>query len=365
MKTFHTSLLLAAFACSVASQTTIPPGMAYVPNTLLNYDYWRDRDQNIRISDHYAARYVESNLQYRYYLDYLKAWGLEKHWQFAQPDPSIWDMPNLTLNEQAYLKENFWTAKEFQHYPVVGLDYEQVRAYLHWKTCMLNLAAYEAAGGTEDYVYNWKDSTTVRNAEGYPKLFSIKEYLFRTTDSTRIYEPIAPIRLPTAQELFTELPLPKKTKKGTAKPDKKLLAWLKSQPKFAFLTYEPPKTNTRPTDLQQALEALGIRPVIASDLDKLKKRKDFVNLPLLCMEQRLPKHLYTEGFIYACDEEDLKRKQSDPNFNPKNLQVIVFDPKKAGTIAWVSNKGKLVTMSISTIGERPLCGFRGMMTKRG
>jgi hypothetical protein len=361
MKTLLTSFLLTALAFSVASQSMVPPGMAYVPKTFLNYDYWRDRDQNIVISGHFAAQYVESNYQYQWYLRCLKAWGQDSLLQLAQPDPSVWQNPNLTPAEKAYLKANYWTTEEFQHYPVVGLDYEQVRAYLHWKTNMLNLAAYEAAGGTKDYVLD--GSMAAPLTPDLPKPFSIKEYYYQTTDSTRIFRPIAPFRLPTAQELFAELPLPKKTKKGNAKPDKKLQAWLKSQPKFAFLTYEPPKAKTRPTDLQQALEALGIRPVLTSDLSKLKKRKDLVNLPLLCFEQRLPLHIYKEGFIYACDEEDLKRKQSDPNFNPKNLQVIVFDPKKTGTVAWVSHKGKLATISISTIGERPLCGFRAMMTR--
>lgn len=355
--------MLVALAFWAAAQSTLPPGMAYVPNTLLNYDYWRDRDKNTIVSAHFASKYIESNYQYQWYLRYLKAWGLEKHWQFAQPNPSVWELPNLTFDEQAYLKEYYWTTVEFEHYPVVGLDVEQIRAYLHWKTCMMNLAAYEAAGGTEDFIYNGNDSTAVRSAEGFPKLFSINEYLFRTTDTTRIFEPFAAVRLPIAHELMAELPLPKKIKKGTAKPDKSLMAWLKTQPKFGFLAYEPPKPKGRPTELQKVLESLGVRPVVASDLKQLKKQRDEANLPLVCWQEPLDEKLYKEGFIYVCSEDELKTKQLDPKFNPKNLQVIMFDPKKAGTVSWISDKGKLVTMSISTIEKRPLCGFRGVMTK--
>ncbi|GEM_PF-2704943 len=362
MKTLIASLLLATLSFSVASQSTIPPGMAYIPKTLLNYDYWRDRDQNIRIKDHYAAQYVESNYQYQWYLHCLEAWGLDSLFQLAQPDPTVWEIPQLAPEEQAYLKAKYWTSKEFEHYPVVGLDFEQVRAYLGWKTDMLNLAAYEAAGGEKDFVVN--ASKAALTATGFPKQFSTKEYRYQTNDSSQIFGPFAAIRLPTAQELFAELPLPKKTKSGAAKSDKSLLAWLKTQPKFGFLIYAPPKSNGKLTNIEQALEAIGIRPVIASDLDKLNKRRHNANLPLMCWEQHLPKQLYEEGFIYACDEEDLATKQRNPNFNPKNLQVVVFDPNKVATVAWVSDKGKLITLSIANIDERPLCGFRAMMTKQ-
>ncbi|MBI1224304.1 MAG: hypothetical protein GC192_03620 [Bacteroidetes bacterium] len=358
MKTLLTFLLLAA-AISVAAQTSLPPGMAYVPHTLLNYDYWRDQEKKIRISDHYAAQYVESNFQYQWYLRCLKAWGQDSLFELAQPDPAVWEVKGLTEVQQAYLKENYWTAAEFEHYPVVGLDFEQVRLYLWWKTDMLNLAAYEAAGGKQDYV----KGEFAASAEGFPKQFNMAEYNYQTNDSTRIFQPFANFRLPTAQELFSELPIPKKTKGEAPAPEHSLLAWLKTQPKFAFLQYEPPTENEKNSVLKSALETLGIRPVAASDLDKMAKRKDDANLPLLCMEQQWPAIYYKNGFVLACSEEDLEMRRDDPNFNPKHLQVLVFDPKKVGTVAWVSKKSKLLTLSIADLDERPLCGFRAMMTK--
>lgn len=360
MKMRFTFLLVAITALPLAAQTSLPPGMAYVPNTLLNYDYWADQDKNIRISDHYAAQYLESNFQYQWYLRCLKAWGQDSLWQLAQPNPAVWEVKGLTEAQKTYLKENYWTAAEFEHYPVVGLDFEQVRLYLGWKTDMLNLAAYEAAGGKEDY----SNGIKVKQAAGFPQPFNTKEYRYRTNDATRISELFAAFRLPTASELFSELPLPKKTKGKAPTPDKKLLAWLKTQPQFGFLLYEPSKTKAAQSELQLALEALGIRPVVDSDLDKMKKRKDAANLPLLSMEQRFPKEFYKEGFIYVCDEADLKNKQADPNFNPKNLRVVVLDPKKVSTVAWVSEKDKLRSISITNLDERPLCGFRAMMTKK-
>ena len=110
--------------------------MATVPHTLLNYNYWQDMDKNIRISDHFAAKYVESNYQYQCYLRCLAGWGLDAKLLAAQPDPAVWGIASLTAEEQAFLRENYWTAKEFEHYPVVGLGYEQVGRYLAWKTNM-------------------------------------------------------------------------------------------------------------------------------------------------------------------------------------------------------------------------------------
>lgn len=332
--------------------------MDYVPKTRLNYDYWQDQDKNIYIRDHYSATYLESNYQYQYYLRCLKAWGLDSLWQLAQPDPAVWETVVLTPTERVYLKEHYWTAAEFEHYPVVGLDYNQVRDYFYWKTNMLNLAAYEAAGGTEGFIYRGLTWSGAKPAAGFPDPFSTKEYRYQTNDSTRLIKLFPTIRLPTAQEIFADLPVPKKTKGKAPKADERFMDWLKKQDKFSFLAYDPPKPAKHPTALQQSLERLGIRPVLETDLSKLKQRKDDANLPLLCIQEKIPKAFG----IYVCSEEDLKMMQNDPNFNPNNLKVVVFDPKKAATISWVSHKGRLITVSLSDATKRPLFGFRGTMT---
>lgn len=362
MKSFLTTLFSLGLALLAAAQT-LPPGTSYVPKTLLNYDYWRDQDKNIGIRDHFASTYLESNHQYQHYLRCLQDWEQDSLWQRAQPDPAVWDVKGLDEQEKAYLKAHYWTDKAFEHYPVVGLSFDQIRQYLFWKTNMLNLAAYEKAGGTGDYFFRIKPPKGWQERGEFPKPFSTSEYVYQTSDATRIFKPFAAFRLPTSAELFAELPLPKKTKRGHAKPDKKLAAWLSSQPKFAFLAYEPAKPNGVPTELREALEFLGIRPVVESDIAKLKKRSDEANLPQMCMQMQLPKELQQRGYIYACDEEELRKIESNPSLNPKNLPIVLFDYKKACNVAWVSDKGRLITLSIASYEERPLCGFRGMMTK--
>ncbi len=307
----------------------------------------------------YASQYVESNFQYSWYLKCLKAWGQTEALNAAQPNLDIWDIPTLTEEEQAYLKAHYWSSEEFEHYPVVGLNPAQVNAYLEWKTDMLNLAKHlystkKLKLGKEEIVINGLQSEV-------PIPFNTKEYLSRT--STGNFKPYWATRLPTFQGLMALLPsIGKRTKERVAQ-DKGLNAWLRKMPEFEFLWYNPKNVKLKNEELRMKLERMGIRPVKASDLKKQAKKKNANLLPLLLLEQRFPLDYYKKGFMMFKSEEELALKKNQPDFNPDGKYVVVFDLKQSATVAYTLNKGKLVSLSIATAEERPLYGFRAVMTK--
>ncbi len=351
MKNAFTLLLLTFEMIRGLSQSTLPPGMVYVPKTKLNYDYWEDKPKARTHAAFYASQYVESNYQYQCYLKCLAAWGLDSQLVAAQPDPTVWKLPGLTADEQAILANEYCTSKEFEHYPVVGLNFTQIVSYLEWKTDMLNLALLTQRGLMANAF----------TSDGIPAKFSTDEYrdTMSVPPAKRLF---ASYWLPMLQTLMSTLPIAAKRTNQKISTDKQFMAWLETQPAFDFLLYKPTKSG-KLSQLQQKLEEMGIRPVADADLKSLKKRKDGVNLPLLTMEQRFSEEVKKQGYVLVTSEKQKNKVAKWPDINGKKLPAILLDPMKVNTATWSIYKGKLISLSIATAQERPLYGFRAVMTK--
>lgn len=84
------------------------------------------------------AQYEETNAQYRAYLKYLKRFKMEKEYLAALPDTSVWLKEDLQNGTGQMLFQNYFRDKQFDDYPVVGVNVQQVMAYASWKTDRMN-----------------------------------------------------------------------------------------------------------------------------------------------------------------------------------------------------------------------------------
>jgi hypothetical protein len=222
---------------------------------------------------------------------------------------------------------------------------------LEWKTDMLNLALLTQRGLMANAF----------TSDGIPAKFSTDEYrdTMSVPPAKRLF---TSYWLPMLQTLMSTLPIAAKRTNQKISTDKQFIAWLETQPAFDFLLYKPTKSG-KLSQLQQKLEEMGIRPVADADLKSLKKRKDGVNLPLLTMEQRFSEEVKKQGYVLVTSEKQKNKVAKWPDINGKKLPVILLDPMKVNTATWSIYKGKLISLSIATAQERPLYGFRAVMTK--
>jgi formylglycine-generating enzyme required for sulfatase activity len=90
------------------------------------------------------------------FLDYIK--GIDGENSLAYQG----SFPNDVICRQAYKVEDYLTNPDFQNYPIVGITYEQARAYCGWRTDNEN--RNKKKSNTTIYMYSLPTESDLQNA---------------------------------------------------------------------------------------------------------------------------------------------------------------------------------------------------------
>jgi len=72
------------------------------------------------------------------------------------------NLPDDAICRQAYKVDDYLTNPEFQNYPIVGITYEQARAYCSWRTDNENMNKKKS--NTSTYIYSLPTENELQNA---------------------------------------------------------------------------------------------------------------------------------------------------------------------------------------------------------
>ncbi|MEZ4935622.1 MAG: hypothetical protein R2788_26245 [Saprospiraceae bacterium] len=245
------------FSCVGFGQPEILSNMVQTQKSTIHRDYLRDGDTRIVVSSHYASKYVESNYQYRQYLNFLTEIKNDSLLAAAQPNRGIWDLTNLKNKEKVFLKKNYWSDERFNDYPVLGLNFTQVNNYLKWKSEFLNIAYLIFLGKINNTILDVKNNNKIeqqtKNNIDIPK----ESFYFPS------------LRLFTFHELATS-----HQNGGTSSHindiDKIFSKWLSKNEQFQFLIYEPKPLILKDSPIYRKINKLGILPVVYSNINNLR-----------------------------------------------------------------------------------------------
>ncbi len=235
------------------------------------------KNKNVTVSPFYFTKYVESNEQYRFYLDNLKKTDEIKYTK-AIPSVSFWQKLALNETEFAYLQANYWQNPIFDNYPVLGLSYEQISDYLHWKSLKRNEAALAFYKTQKPYYKS--DNTLLSNDNAIFTSFRLPYYL----------EVVA---------CFKNLEKPKIERNGA-----KLEKWLRKKKQYRFLAepvFPSKKQKNVPIAIAKKLDENGIIEIFSTDFQEILNRNSY-QLTELLMETSTPqKNADNSDYIFIKD----------------------------------------------------------------
>jgi hypothetical protein len=290
----------------------------------------------VTTSPFFASQYVEANFQYKAYLDFLKKEKGEDAYKKALPNEAIWSKMHFSEEEIAYLKKNYYQDKWFEAYPVLGLDYTQISAYLEWKTEKRN----------EAILLFYKKTTREK----------IKKEGFRSADYFKKYPKLVQpsYRIPTYAGALACI---KKAEQEGDRDDEPrgipktaLNTWIAQQPDYAFLVMEgltpvPSRTQKEEVLFLNLLES-GIVSIYSTDFT------DILDYPAPFQK------LFSSYKLYELTQGISKEQADTIFFNHNGQKGYSISIKKAAAINYVTQNGKLIETNSKLIEEEPLATFR-------
>jgi len=246
MNVFKVTIFLLLISNFCWAQPFTPPGMVLKKYSIINGKFAK----NHHVSALLTAEYVETNFQYQAYLTYLEKRGLTDLLQKAKPNPNVFQNENLTQDEINELKRDYFSAEIFEHFPVFGLSRGQIQTYLEWKTEQLNIA----------YLLFKK----ILHQNQLTADFSLRNFLKQHPHLRKPNQLFTDFR---ASFKFSKISVYEASEKGTLvkKSSKRFIKWLKKNPNYAFLTYEPSEIKQEKT-IFNSLKKLGIQSAYDSKL---------------------------------------------------------------------------------------------------
>lgn len=310
-KVITLSILLLSHFCFAQKQYS--PYMQYVEKTIVHFEDNNKTFTNT-VYKHFTAPYAESNLQYQEYLDFLKNNQLDSLFLKAQPNKNIWESIDLSEKDKKYLMNNYWTSKEFQHYPILGLSFEQIHYYLKWKTELLTSA------------YSLRKNKTI-------------EEIKKNTASYRV---------PTLMEAISNY----QVKQNNNRKEK----WLKEL-QYYNIAYQPKKVKASKKSIHRRLEKVGVLSVIRTDFKSMSHKNKHIYKELV---STLPKKYVhpKKGSIAVVNKiEADKRKLKYPDEN-----IIIRQADMQQSIRISKEKGLIPSVE-RLEGNIPFVIFRVSMAK--
>jgi len=129
--------LIIIFCCilistGISGQQHIESDMLEIPTKTIQYKINKS-EINVRVSDFYINRFPESMKQYKLYLkehDSLNILDKSEHF----PKEINLQIIGLDKDEIDFIRNEYFIMKEYNDYPIIGLDHSQIKLYLEWKT---------------------------------------------------------------------------------------------------------------------------------------------------------------------------------------------------------------------------------------
>ncbi len=349
MKYLFCTALSFLFSSAVFGQPETLANMVRTPKATLDHDYLRDKDTNITVSSHYAAKYVESNYQYRQYLNYLIENKKDSLLAIAQPNTEIWKDTKLKNHEKEYLKQHYWVDKIFDGYPVLGLDYYQIDNYLRWKTKILN-GAYQLFLGNINLEYLESNE------------FDIIKELKADPEKWKKLGFFPFLRLPIFHELAVSHQFGGR-QSHVNDIDKPFSKWLSENKKFRFLVYEPEPYLLVSPSIHKKLNKLGIVPVTYSNINNRRDDVNYRQYEMVLYWASFLKDM-PEKNIVLVDREDRSLDGIEKEIK-KGFKIIYLDRDEMLSVNFTYKNKKIRKAKLKQIGMNPFFAFRTCMTRIG
>lgn len=134
MRIVHVTLIFFICIIHVHSQKFIYLGMIGIPKRKFSYfDSKTQKYSTATVQKFYINEFPESIGQYQKYLAALKQTDSDEEWEDALPREKNLQVINLTTSQIEFLRNAYFLSGAFLDYPIIGLEYDQIRKYLEWK----------------------------------------------------------------------------------------------------------------------------------------------------------------------------------------------------------------------------------------
>ena len=328
------------------SQRISPPNMVYFPKSTLGKNFSKKNDnRKWSVANFYASQYVESHFQYRQYLLYLKNNKLDSLYKTAQPNTNIWGNSKLSNADVVFLKNNYWTNEIFDDYPILGLNYFQIKNYLEWKSILLDSAnlIYLNKADSNFLKNNLSNKTSNINEKTVP-LKNLHIHSYNCGD---------PIRIAVLHQYGY------RNKKPEIPVNKGFLEWLYKNTKYKNLTYQPKREHNKNTPIFNKLKKINIHPVNMSDTKFLFYNSGNLLPEIIYNISKSSKNYKRNWVIY--DNIDQFSKKDIKYMKAKNYKFVKRENDDMLCVKFKIKNGVLKKAIIKEVVKTPFYTFRSYM----
>ena len=160
MKTQILMLITFTTALGLHCQQIIDDNFVLVPHTgIISPVGQSSTRRQIAVNSHYVGRYPESNYQYLTYLNSLKDLP-DSIYNQALPQSDYLESIGLEEPEISFFVNEYMFDEKYEMYPIVGLNYNQIKEYFEWKTEELIFAYLEYKNL---YIRNDESNMTIKS----------------------------------------------------------------------------------------------------------------------------------------------------------------------------------------------------------
>lgn len=131
MKRVKAILYLFLLVSTVIGQQIIDPYMIEIPTNKIKY--YNEGIKSVEVNTFYISQFPESVEQYKIFLNYLEKKDKIIELKNALPKTENLKKCFLSSEEIHFIREEYLKNEIYNHYPIVGLDFEQINTYLNWK----------------------------------------------------------------------------------------------------------------------------------------------------------------------------------------------------------------------------------------
>lgn len=309
----------------------MPPNMVGIKSA-----YVEDEERGkYTIQDFLLSQYVESNFQYSVFLEDLKNTNYRAYLR-ALPDTTFWNQFDLDPKQVAFLKEHYWSGREFASYPILGLDYCQIREYYIWKTQKLNEAylIFEGYSPAETVKNNFfEEYQSMKKGKSQKKFWDG----YRLTTDTEF------LRLGNYKEQYNWDIKPKR--------NKRFERWLQKNDDYSHLI-DRTEEEMISVELQNLLKKIGIESVKNTRIDG---RNSFPKKAIVDPKLRssLGKR-YKSGYVLNCKYSDYNYPISNNAEIIDHKKIIYYKITEKGTEITTTDSGSIVGLRLANMSIRQL-----------